>query len=254
LYFCTTYSYLVMYSLYIKEIKSYLSSLLGYIFIAVFLVVIGLFLWVFPNINNIFYAGIADLESFFSLAKFLFLFLIPAITMRSFAEEKRQGTMELLLTKPLSDVQIILAKFFSSLTLLLIALLPTFIYVISIYNLGKPIGNIDLGSTFGSYLGLFLLGATFISIGIFVSSLTSNQIVAFILTAPLCFILHFGFEFIYSFDALGVFGYYLKTVGIDHHYTVISQGVIDSRDLIYFCSVIFLFLFLTRISLLSRKW
>ncbi len=243
-----------MFYLYIKEIKTYLSSLLGYIFIAVFLIVTGLFLWVFPNINNILLTGIADLEGFFSLAKFLFLFLVPAITMRSFSEEKRQGTMELLLTKPLSDNQIIAAKFLSAFTLLIIALLPTLIYIISVYNLGNPIGNIDLASTFGSYLGLLFLGATFISIGIFISSLTSNQIVAFILTAPLCFILHFGFEFIYSFESLGTFGYYLKTLGIDHHYAVISKGVIDSRDIIYFCSVIFLFLFSTRISLLSRKW
>ncbi len=243
-----------MFYLYIKEIKTYLSSLLGYIFIAVFLIVTGLFLWVFPNINNILLTGIADLEGFFSLAKFLFLFLVPAITMRSFSEEKRQGTMELLLTKPLSDNQIIAAKFLSGFTLLIIALLPTLIYIISVYNLGNPIGNIDLASTFGSYLGLLFLGATFISIGIFISSLTSNQIVAFILTAPLCFILHFGFEFIYSFESLGTFGYYLKTLGIDHHYAVISKGVIDSRDIIYFCSVIFLFLFSTRISLLSRKW
>lgn len=243
-----------MYSLYIKEIKSYLSSLLGYIFIGVFLIVTGLFLWIFPNINNVLSTGIADLEGFFSLSKFLFLFLVPAITMRSFAEERKQGTMELLLTKPISDTQIILAKFFSSLTLLIIAILPTLIYVISVYYLGKPIGNIDLGSTFGSYIGLLFLGATFISIGIFISSLTSNQIVAFILTAPICFILHFGFEFIYSFESLGAFGYYLKTIGIDHHYAIISKGVIDSRDLIYFCSVIFIFLFSTRISLLSRKW
>lgn len=243
-----------MFYLYIKEIKTYLSSLLGYIFIAVFLIVTGLFLWVFPNINNVLLTGIADLEGFFSLSKFLFLFLVPAITMRSFSEEKRQGTMELLLTKPLSDNQIILAKFLSSLTLLIIAILPTFIYIFSVYYLGNPVGNIDLGSTFGSYLGLIFLGATFISIGIFVSSLTSNQIVAFILTAPLCFILHFGFEFIYSFESLGVFGYYIKILGIDHHYAVISKGVIDSRDIIYFCSMIFLFLFSTRISLLSRKW
>ena len=243
-----------MLSLYLKEIKSYLSSLVGYIFIAVFLTVTGLFLWVFPTINNVFDGGLADLQGLFGISRFLFLLLIPAITMRSFAEEKRAGTMELLFTKPLSDIQIIFAKFLAAFTLLIIALLPTFIYIITVYNLGNPIGNIDMGSTWGSYLGLLLLGATFIAIGVFVSSLTTNQIVAFILAAPICFILTFGFEFIYSFDALGNVGYFIKSFGIDHHYTAISKGVIDTRDLIYFFSVTFIFLFGTRIVLLSRKW
>ena len=243
-----------MYSLYLKELKSYLSSLLGYIFIGVFLIVAGLFIWVFPNINNVLYSGLADLQGLFNMSKFLFLFLVPAITMRSFAEERRGGTIELLLTKPISDNQIILAKFLSSLTLLVIALLPTLIYIITVYNLGTTPGNIDMGSTWGSYLGLVFLGATFISIGIFASSITNNQIIAFILAAPLCFILYFGFEFIYSFEALGSFGYFVKTLGIDHHYASISKGVIDSRDILYFLSVIFFFLLGTRIVLLSRKW
>jgi ABC-2 type transport system permease protein len=243
-----------MYSLFLKEIKTYLSSLLGYIFIAVFLVLAGLFLWVFPNVNNILYSGLADLQGLFNLSKFLLLFLVPAITMRSFAEEKRVGTMELLLSKPLSDIQIIMAKFLSALTLLTIAFLPTLIYIISIYNLGQIPGNIDMGSTWGSYFGLIFLGSSFIAIGIFASSLTNNQIIAFIIAAPLCFILYFGFEFIYSFETLGSFGYFIKTLGIDHHYTSISKGVIDSRDIIYFLSVIFIFLFTTRIVLISRKW
>lgn len=243
-----------MFSLYIKEIKSYLSSVIGYIFIAVFLIVSALFLWVFPNINNILYAGLADLQGLFNLSRFLFVLLVPAITMRSFAEEKRSGTMELLLTKPISDNQLIAAKFLSCLTLLIIALLPTLVYIISVYNLGNPPGNIDMGSTWGSYLGLVLLGSSFIAIGLFVSSITNNQIIAFILAAPICFILNFGFEFIYSFDALGNFGYFVKTIGIDHHYTSISKGVIDSRDIIYFLSFIFIFMFGTRVSLISRKW
>ncbi len=243
-----------MWSLYLKEVKTYLSSLTGYIFIAVFLIVTGLFLWVFPNINNILYSGVADIQGLFNLSPFLFLLLIPAITMRSFSEEKRVGTIELLFTKPLSDNQIIVAKFLSSLTLLVLALLPTMIYIISVYNLGNPPGNIDMGSTWGSYLGLLLLGSAYIAIGIFVSSLTNNQIIAFILAAPLCFILTYGFEFIYSFDALGNFGYFIKTLGIDHHYMAISKGVVDSRDIIYFFSVIFIFLFGTKIVLMSRKW
>jgi len=243
-----------MLSLYLKEIKIYLSSILGYIFIGVFLIVTGLFIWVFPNINNVFFSGLADLQGLFNISKFLFLFLVPAITMRTFAEERRQGTMELLLTKPISDNQIIMAKFFSCLTLLVISLLPTLVYIISVYNLGNPIGNIDMGSTWGSYLGLVMLGSAFISIGIFASSITNNQIIAFILAAPLCFILYFGFDFIYSFDSLGSFGYFIKTIGIDHHYTAISRGVIDTRDIIYFLSIIFIFLFGTRIVLISRKW
>lgn len=243
-----------MYSLYLKELKSYLSSLLGYIFIGVFLIVAGLFIWVFPNINNVLYSGLADLQGLFNMSKFLFLFLVPAITMRSFAEERRGGTIELLLTKPLSDIQIILAKFFSSLTLLIIALLPTLVYIITVHNLGSTPGNIDMGSTWGSYLGLVLLGSTFIAVGLFSSSLTNNQIIAFIVSAPLCFILYFGFEFIYSFEALGSFGYFVKTIGIDHHYASISKGVIDSRDILYFFSMIFFFLLGTRIVLLSRKW
>jgi len=243
-----------MYSLYIKEIKAFLSSIIGYIFMGVFLIISGLFLWVFPNVDNIMDTGLADLQGLFNISQFLFLFLVPAITMRSFAEEKRTGTMDLLLTQPLTDMQIIWAKFLACLTLLVIALLPTLIYIISISFLGNPVGNIDMGSTWGSYLGLLFLGATFISIGLFASSITNNQIIAFILAAPICFILFFGFAFIYSFESLGSIGYYIKTLGIEHHYASISKGVIDTRDIIYFCSMIFIFLFGTRIVLVSRKW
>lgn len=243
-----------MYSLYRKEIKSYLSSLIGYIFIGVFLIIAGLFLWVFPNINNILFSNLASLQGLFNTSKFLFLFLVPAITMRTFAEEKHRGTLELLLTKPLTDSQIIAAKFLASLSLLVIALVPTLLYVISVYNLGSPPGNIDLGSTWGSYLGLIFLGATYISIGMFASSITSNQIVAFVVAAPLCFIMYFGFEFIYGFEILGNIGFFIKTLGIDYHYNSISRGVIDTRDLLYFTSVILLFLIATRITLVSRKW
>jgi len=243
-----------MYSLYRKEVKSYLSSLIGYIFIGVFLIIAGLFIWVFPNINNVLFSNVASLQGLFNTSKFLFLFLVPAITMRTFAEEKHRGTLELLLTKPLTDSQIIAAKFLASLTLLVIALLPTLLYVISVYNLGSPPGNIDLGGTWGSYLGLVFLGATFISIGIFASCTTSNQIIAFVLAAPLCFIMYFGFEFIYGFEVLGRMGFFIKTLGIDYHYNSISRGVIDTRDLIYFVSVTLIFLIATRVMLLSRKW
>ena len=253
LYFCEIF-FRPMFSLYIKELKSFLSSIIGYIFIGVFLIVSGLFIWVFPNVNNVLESGLADLQGLFNLSQFLFLFLVPAITMRSFAEEKRTGTMDFLLTLPLTDMQIVWAKFLACFTLLVISLLPTLVYVITVYWIGNPVGNIDMGSTWGSYLGLLFLGASFIAIGLFSSSLTNNQIVAFIIAALLCFILSFGFAFIYSFDALGNFGYYLKTLGIEHHYSSISQGVVDTRDVIYFCSVVFIFLYSTRLVLLSRKW
>ena len=243
-----------MYTLYRKEIKSYLSSLIGYVFIGVFLIIAGLFIWVFPIINNVLFSGMASLQGLFNTSKFLFLFLVPAITMRTFAEEKRSGTLELLLTQPLTDTQIIAAKFLASLTLLVIALIPTLLYVISVYNLGSPPGNIDLGGTWGSYLGLIFLGATFVSIGIFASSTTSNQIVAFVLAAPLCFIMYFGFEFIYGFETLGSMGFFIKKLGIDYHYTSISKGVIDTRDILYFTSVTLVFLIATRVVLASRKW
>ena len=253
MYFCALILE-TMLSLYIKEIKSFLSSIIGYMFVGVFLIITGLFLWVFPNVDNVMEAGLADLHGLFNLSQFLFLFLVPAITMRSFAEERRTGTMDLLLAKPLTDMQIIWAKFLSCLTLLAIALIPTLVYVVSVVLLGNPVGNMDMGSTWGSYLGLLLLGATYISVGIFSSALTNNQIIAFIIAAPLCFILSFGFAFIYSFESLGAVGYYIKSLGIEHHYASISKGVIDSRDIVYFCSVIFVFLFGTRIVLLKRKW
>ena len=243
-----------MFPLYVKEIKSFFSSVIGYVIIATFLIITGLFIWVFPNYYNVFELKTADLQGLFNLSCYLFLFLIPAITMRSFSEEKKTGPMELLFTKPLSDNQIIGAKFLACATLLLISLLPTLIYVYSVWRLGDPVGNIDLGSTFGSYLGLFLLGLVFVSIGIFASSITNSQIIAFLLGAVFCFFMHFGFEFIYSFEIFGNAGGIIKSLGLEHHYLAISKGVIDSRDLIYFITVTFLFLFGTKIVLLSRKW
>lgn len=243
-----------MFTLYVKELKSFFNSIIGYVIIGTFLVVCGLFLWVFPNFSNIFQRQLSDLQGFFELAPTLFLFLIPAITMRSFSEEKKAGTMELLFTKPLSDNQILGAKFLACETLLLIALLPTFIYVISIWNLGATPGNIDMGSTWGSYLGLFLLGTIFICIGTFASSITNSQIVAFVLGALFCFLVHFGFEFIYDSEVFGGASYFIKNLGIEHHYLAISKGVIDTRDIIYYITASFVFLFATRLVLLSRKW
>jgi len=243
-----------MYSLFKKEISVFLSSLIGYIVISVFITLTGLFLWVFPMSYNVLDRGFADLSGLFSLAPIVFLLLIPAITMRSFAEERRVGTFELLLTMPLSDMQIILAKYFASLVLLFISLLPTLIYFVSIYLLGYPKGNIDMGAMWGSYIGLFFLGATFAAIGIFCSIMTDSQIVSFILSVLICFIMWLGFDFVYSFDVFGSFGQVIKWFGIDHHYASISRGVVDSRDVLYYVSVISIFLLGSLLRLQSRKW
>ncbi len=243
-----------MYSLFVKEIKVFLHSTIGYVVMGVFLCLTGLFLWVFPMSYNILDRGYADLSSLFSLAPIVFLLLVPAITMRSFAEEKRVGTMEILLTMPLSDWQIILAKYFASLVLVFISIFPTLIYVFTIYLLGYPQGNVDMGAMWGSYLGLLFLGAGFAAIGMFCSLLTDSQIISFILAVLLCFVVWLGFDFIYSFNIFGHVGLIIKYFGIEHHYASISRGVIDTRDIIYFISVIVLFLMLSRLKMQSRKW
>jgi ABC-2 type transport system permease protein len=243
-----------MYSLFIKEIKIFLNSLIGYFVIGVFLTLTGLFLWVFPMSYNVLDRGFADMNGLFALAPIVFLLLVPAITMRSFAEEKRVGTIELLLTMPLSNTQIILAKYFASVILLIVSIFPTLIYFLSIYFLGYPKGNIDYGAMWGSYLGLIFLGSTFASIGIFCSLLTDSQIVSFILSVLISFVVWLGFDFIYSFDIFGSFGQVIKWFGIEHHYASISRGVIDTRDILYFISVITLFLLFSRLQLQSRKW
>lgn len=241
-----------MFALFSKEIKSFFTSILGYVIIGLFLVLTGIFVWVLKG--NVMSVGRSTLQNMFDLAPWIFLFLIPAITMRMIAEERKSGTMELLLTQPISDTQLILGKFFACEALLVIALLPTLIYFWSVWSLGMPDGKIDVGATWCSYLGLFLLGTIFVSIGLFASSITKNQIVAFLLAALFCFLMHFGFNFIYDLDFLGSAGYVVKKIGIEHHYSYISMGVIDTRDLIYYITVSFLFLLGARISLLSRKW
>ena len=243
-----------MYSLFVKEIKVFLNSLIGYFVIGVFLTLTGLFLCVFPMSYNVLDRGFADVNGLFALAPIVFLLLVPAITMRSFAEEKRVGTIELLLTMPLSNTPIILAKYFSCVVLVIISILPTLIYFLSVYFLGYPKGNIDFGAVWGSYIGLILLGATFTAVGIFCSLLTDSQIVSFILSVLISFILWLGFDFVYSFDIFGSFGQIIKWFGIDHHYASISRGVIDTRDIFYFTGVITLFLLLSRLLLQSRKW
>ncbi|GFD81966.1 gliding motility-associated ABC transporter permease subunit GldF [Tenacibaculum sp. KUL118] len=227
-----------------KEFNSFFASPIAYLVIGVFLLVNGLFLWVFKDNFNILNAGFADLNSFFYLAPWLFLFLIPAITMKSFADEFNSGTIEILKTKPLTDWQIVLGKFFASLLLVVIAILPTLTYTFTVYQLGSPVGNLDVGSTIGSYLGLLFLAATYTAVGLFTSTLSKNQIVAFILSVFITFALFYGFDAVGS--SLGNSGYTLRQFGINEHFKSISRGVVDSRDLIYFISVTFFFLFITK--------
>lgn len=243
-----------MVTLLLKEVRGFLSSLIGYIVITVFLLINGLFLWVFANDFNILDFGYAGLDGLFMIAPFVFLFLIPAITMRSFADEHRSGTIELLLTKPLTDLQIILSKYFAGLILVVISVIPTFIYIISVYQLGMPRGNLDMGGLWGSYIGLLFLGASFVAVGLYASSLTNNVIISFIIAVFLSLFLYIGFDFIYSLDMFGPVDLFIKSLGINAHYTSMSRGVIDTRDLIYFISLVAVFVMLTKLSLESRKW
>ena len=243
-----------MWALFLKEIRSFLSSLTGYIVITIFLAITGLFLWVIPSESNILDYGYANLDGLFIIGPFVFLFLVPAVTMRSFADERKSGTIELLFTRPLSDFQIVSAKYLAAVSLVLFSILPTLIYFVTVRQLGMPVGNIDTGGFWGSFIGLFLLGSVFVSIGIFSSAITDNQVVSFVLAVVISAFLYLGFEFIYSLALFGNFDLFIKSLGISDHYSSISRGVIDTRDLIYFFSVIGLFLFLTKFSLSSRKW
>ncbi|HEY8404256.1 MAG TPA: gliding motility-associated ABC transporter permease subunit GldF [Flavobacteriales bacterium] len=237
-----------------KEIRSFLSSLIGYVVICVFLLITGLFLWIFPGDFNVLDMGYANIDTLFFISPWVFMFLIPAITMRSFAEEKRSGTIELLFTRPLTDTQIILAKYFAGLLLVLIALIPTLIYYITVYIYGNPVGNIDSGGTWGSYIGLFFLAAGYVAIGIFASCISNNQIVSFLVAALLCFFMYAGFQSLGSFDLFGPLDDVIIKLGIQAHYTSLSRGLIDSRDVIYFVALITIFILLTKTVLGSRKW
>lgn len=243
-----------MYALFKKEISNFLNSLIGIMVIVIFLLITGLFLWVFQSDFNIMTFGYANLDSLFILAPWVFLFLVPAVTMRSFAEEKRTGTIEMLFTKPLSDWQIVLGKYFAGVALVLLALIPTLIYYFSVYRLSLPVGNVDSGGIWGSYIGLFFLSAAFVSIGLFSSSLTNNQILAFLLSVFLCGFIYIGFDMIYSMALFGSVDLFIQQLGMSSHYSSLSRGVIDTRDILYFISVIVLFLSMTKLVLSSRKW
>ena len=242
-----------MLTIFQKEISVFFSSLVAYITIGVFLLVMGLFLWVFPESSILDY-GYASLDSLFSTVPYIFIFLIPAISMRSIAEEKKEGTFELLATRPITDWQIVLGKFFACLAIVLLTLLPTIIYYISVYQLGASVGNIDTGAVIGSYVGLMLLGAAFTAIGIFASSISKNQIIAFIVAVFLCFFAFSGFDSVSRIISFQRFDTFLTGLGINEHYQSISRGVLDTRDLIYFLSFIALFLVLSKTILGGRKW
>ncbi len=243
-----------MLSIFAKEVNSFFSSLIGYIVIAVFLIILGLVMFVFPDTSLLDYK-FATLDQLFDIAPMIFLFIVPAITMRFFAEENQQGTIELLATKPVRELEIVLGKYLAALLLVVFALLPTLLYYYTLYQLGSPKGNLDSGAILGSYIGLFFLAAVFAGIGIFASSLTNNQIVAFILATFLCFLLYYGFDYLSNLPVfVGRFDDLVQMIGIDYHYSSISRGVLDSRDLVYFLSVIAFFILLTLISLERRKW
>ena len=232
-----------------KEINSFFASPIGYLVIAIFLLLNGLFLWLFKGEFNILNYGFADLSPFFLLAPWILIFLIPAVTMRSFSDEKKQGTLELLLTKPISHINIVLGKYFGAFILILIALVPTLLYVYTVYQLGNPVGNLDIGSTLGSYFGLLFLIASYTAIGVYCSTLSDNQIVAFIASVFLCFLFYIGFEGIADFISSNL----IDQIGMSSHYQSMSRGVLDTRDIIYFLSVTIFFLMLTRLNLTKKS-
>ncbi|MET4073509.1 gliding motility-associated ABC transporter permease subunit GldF [Hymenobacter sp. UYCo722] len=235
-----------------KEFNAFLNSPVAYVVLGVFLIATGLFVWVFPDSSVLDY-GYADLQTLFNLAPWIFLFLIPALTMRTFAEEKKAGTIELLLTRPLTDGQIIGGKYLACLLLALLALVPTLLYYYSVYKLGSPEGNIDSAATVGSYLGLALLAAVFAAIGILASALTRDQIIAFLVAVVGCFLVYSGFDSLASV-LQGSSAYYVSQLGIAAHYRDLSKGLVDSRDLVYFFSVVAVALQATRLALRSRNW
>ena len=235
-----------------KEFNAFLNSPVAYVVLGVFLIATGLFVWVLPDSSVLDY-GFADLQTLFSLAPWIFLFLIPAITMRTFAEEKKAGTIELLLTRPLTDGQIIGGKYLACFLLALLALIPTLLYYFSVYKLGSPEGNIDSAATVGSYLGLALLAAVFAAIGILASALTRDQIIAFLVAVVGCFLVYSGFDSLASV-LQGSSAYYVSQLGIAAHYRDLSKGLVDSRDLVYFFSVVAVALQATRLALRSRNW
>lgn len=243
-----------MFAILTKEIRGFFSSLTGYIVIIVFLLINSLFMWIFPGEWNIFDNGYAGLDTLFLLSPWVFLFLVPAVTMKMFAEEKRLGTIELIFSKPITERGIIWGKYLASVLLVLLALLPCLIYYFSVYMLGETPGNLDRGGTWGAFTGLFFLASVYASAGIFASSLTDNQVIAFIIAVLICFVMFMGFDSIAYLPVLKNLDEFIIRLGINEHYKSISRGVLDIRDVVYFAAVVTIFNEATRLVLLSRKW
>jgi len=233
-----------VFAIFRKEIGSFFNSLIAYMVMTVFLTAIGLIVWVFPESNILDY-GYADMGSFFRLAPYVLIFLIPAITMRSLAEETRTGTLELLLTKPITNVDLVLGKFLANWSLVLLTLLPTLIYYYSIYQLGNPVGNIDSAAVAGSYIGLLLFSGAVVSMGLLASALNENQIVAFILGVFLAFIWYIGFGAISQLLETGIVAELLLWISLDEQYLSLGKGLVDSRNIIYLLSLTAFFLVMT---------
>ena len=242
-----------MFTIFTKEVNYFLNTLIAYIVISVFLTAVGLFMWVFPETSVLSY-GYADMETLFAFGPYVFMFLIPAITMRMFSEESKNGTLELLFTRPLTDWQIIMGKYLSAYFLVIFALIPTLLYYFTIYQLGSPVGNIDTPGVIGSYIGISLLGGVFTAIGIFSSAITSNQIIAFIVSVFMCFMLYAGFSFLSAMSFWGDSASLIEQFGISYHYNAMSKGLLDSRNLVYFISTAVIMLLFTKIIVGSRKW
>lgn len=236
-----------MFAILKKEINSFFASPIGYLVIGLFLVLNGLFLWLFKGDFNILESGFADMAPFFMLAPWILIFLVPAVTMRSFSDEKKQGTLEILLTKPISHLRIVLGKYFGALLLVLLALLPTLLYILAIDNLKLDTEILDYGSIIGSYLGLLFLVAAYAAIGLFASTISDNQIVAFLIAVFLCFFFYFGFEGLSNVSALPI-----EQFGMEAHYNSISRGVLDTRDLLYFLSISVFFIYMTKFNIQKK--
>jgi ABC-2 type transport system permease protein len=234
-----------MFAIFKREVQSFFTSPIGYLIVGSFLLLNGLFLWVFKGKYNIFDYGFADLGNFFLLAPWIFVFLVPAITMKSFSEERKMGTLELLLIKPISVWKLVLGKFWGAFLLCVIAVVPTIIYVFAISSLGVIEGNFDLGVVIGSYFGLLFLIAAYAAIGIFASTLSDNQIIAFLVGILICFMVFNGFDALSSLFSNGETQQWIQDLGAKSHFDSIARGVMDTRDLIYFISLTLFFLYLT---------
>ncbi len=243
-----------MFAIFRKEISGFFSSLTGYFVIIVFLIINSLFMWVLPGEWNILESGYAGLDTLFFLSPWVFLFLVPAVTMRMIAEEKRLGTIELLYIKPVTERGIIWGKYLAAVALVLLSLLPCLVFYISVSILGETPGNLDKGGTWGAFMGLFFLAAVYASAGIFASSLTDNQVIAFIIAVLICFFLLMGFDSFAYLPGLKKIDEFVINLGINEHYKSMSRGVLDLRDAVYFLAVAAIFNEATRLVLLSRKW